>query len=307
MIDPSADLTPPASSEQSSLAPGGDAPTGQGAATNGNLAADQMERVPLPRLRRHFEDYVRAVDRSLPGVLEGLYVVGSLALGDFSARFSDVDIVAVASDDWTPERLRLVTKTHHFLNRHKLPVRVAYATWSQLTGDPATATVPCYCGSKPLPQEDLANPLTWHILATKAIALRGPLHPAVLVNEAALEAWAVRQLNERWGARAKALKHHPAAWLLKRSVASSVLEVSRLFEAATTGQVLSKLDAAEEVLKQVPERYMRIIRDSTEYRRGYHTSMYWGPLERKHHAIELIAEVTSRGRPGTDATTGAQH
>ena len=41
--------------------------------------------------------YLALVDAAAPGVVEGLYLVGSVALGDFHLRTSDVDFIAASS------------------------------------------------------------------------------------------------------------------------------------------------------------------------------------------------------------------
>jgi aminoglycoside adenylyltransferase-like protein len=248
--------------------------------------------VPFEQLHDRFEAYVSALDRTLPGVLTGLYVVGSLALGDYSTKFSDIDIVAVSASEWTPSQLRVACQAHHHLYRRKHPVRVAYVSTAQIGADPAGVDVACFEDTTRLSADAMANPLTWRILGTTAIALRGPDHPEVWVSDEALEAWANRELQEHWREWLASVRHRPGSLLFKRSVAGKVLEVSRLYEVAVTGQVLSKLEACEAVIPQLAQRYARIIRDCTGYREGYHTSMYWAPFERKHDALDLIAELT---------------
>jgi hypothetical protein len=54
---------------------------------------------PLPEQPRQVVSrYLRIVDATLPGLVEGLYVVGSIALGDFQPAVSDVDFVAVTGN-----------------------------------------------------------------------------------------------------------------------------------------------------------------------------------------------------------------
>jgi hypothetical protein len=256
-------------------------------------------RPGLPEsLRRSLDAYTSEIDRELPGVLTGLYVVGSVALGDYTPKLSDLDVVAVSNDGWTPPMLAVAQRAHHHLSRRKHPVRVAYASFPQLATDPSSGEIACFENESRLPSEELANPFTWHILATDAIALRGPEHPPVAVSKGGLEEWASHQLHDHWRKWLEQARHHHRSLLFKRTLAGKVLEVSRLYEAATTGQVLSKLDAGEALLPQLKGGKARILRDSTGYREGFHTSMYWAPFERKHDALELIDELTSHGESG---------
>ena len=41
--------------------------------------------------------YLEAVDAETPGLIAGLYLTGSVALGDFRPRASDIDFVAVTA------------------------------------------------------------------------------------------------------------------------------------------------------------------------------------------------------------------
>lgn len=46
------------------------------------------------------DTYLRVVDEEAPGLVEGLYLVGSVALGEFRPHTSDVDFVAVTAEPW---------------------------------------------------------------------------------------------------------------------------------------------------------------------------------------------------------------
>jgi hypothetical protein len=43
------------------------------------------------------DTYLGTVEAQAPGLVEGLYLVGSVALGDFRPRTSDIDFVAVTT------------------------------------------------------------------------------------------------------------------------------------------------------------------------------------------------------------------
>ena len=43
------------------------------------------------------DTYLETVEAQVPGLVEGLYLVGSVALGDFRPRTSDIDFVAVTT------------------------------------------------------------------------------------------------------------------------------------------------------------------------------------------------------------------
>lgn len=69
--------------------------------------------MPLPvAVRRDIETYLSAVDRALPGFVEGLYVNGSIPLGDYRPTISDVDLVAVCAGTPTEPQLDALAAIH---------------------------------------------------------------------------------------------------------------------------------------------------------------------------------------------------
>jgi hypothetical protein len=231
--------------------------------------------------------YLATMDDQLPEVIVGLYVVGSAALGDFQERASNLDVVVVAEQAWTTEQLKVAVAAQTSLDRAR-PACVAYVTTPDLAGDPRQLDRPCYEGADLVAADRLVNPFTWHILTSGAVDLRGPDHPVVWDDPAAVQAWAAGILRNEWaGAGGR-----PGAWWLRRTVSSTVLEVARL-AAAASGTVVSKVEASRAVRDRVPGRFRRILEDSAGYRMGGRASMYWGPMERKKDARQLVEELVA--------------
>jgi len=233
--------------------------------------------------------FLSMLDERLPGRLSGLYVVGSAALGDYSERVSNLDLVAVSDDGWVEADLAVAAAAHGLLKAPSPPV-VAYLGSGDLAADPRSLDRPCYRGSNRVASAELVNPFTWQILSTGAVDLRGPDHPRLWEDPGAIAPWAAARLQSVWAPEAPHLSRVGAMWL-RRRVSSVVLEVSRLAVAARSGRALSKTEAARVLEPQVPGRFRRILADAVGYRYGGRTSMYWGPLERKQNAVELLREL----------------
>lgn len=62
-------------------------------------------------VRRDIERYLGAVDGALAGFVEGLYVTGSIPLGDYRPAISDVDLVAVCAERPSGPQLEVTSKT----------------------------------------------------------------------------------------------------------------------------------------------------------------------------------------------------
>lgn len=241
--------------------------------------------------------FLSMLDEKLPGRLSGLYVVGSAALGDYSERVSNLDVVAVSDEVWADADLAVASASHGLLRAPRPPV-VAYLSSRDLASDPRSLDRPCYRGSTRVDSEELVNPFTWYILSTGAIDLRGPDHPRLWEDSASLAPWAAARLQSEWAPQIPHLQRVGAMWL-RRRVSSVVLDVSRLAVAARTGRALSKTEAARVLEPDVPGRFRRTLADAVGYRYGGRTSMYWGPLERKQNALELLRELVggSGNRP----------
>jgi hypothetical protein len=245
-------------------------------------------------VRRRVGGYVAGMDRQLPGALAGLYLVGSVALGDYHPRRSNIDMVALGDAGWSGDQLATAARLHRGLGHRGEEARVAYITAPQLTTDPATSKIPCFRGGAPDDQAELATPLTWHMLAAEALAIRGPEWFECWHDDAALRVWARGRLQGRWRTWARSGRRRPGSLWIRRPVTEGLLEVARLYVAATTGRVTSKVGAGDAALADVPERFGRVVRDAVGYRGGSRTSMYWGFIERKRHALELVDELISR-------------
>jgi Nucleotidyltransferase domain len=106
----------------------------------------------------------------LPACSKGLYLTGSVALGDFHPRTSDIDFVAVTATRPEGAAIPALTQVHDQLRRR--PGRPffdgIYVTWDDLRHNPGRAP--------------LGDPVTWHTVAHRGIACRG-LGGTGFVNE----------------------------------------------------------------------------------------------------------------------------
>ena len=71
------------------------------------------ERIP-PAIRPLLEHYRRGL-AALPLSFPGVYLYGSVALGAFDERQSDIDVVALTGGPWTPEALTQLAALHQTL------------------------------------------------------------------------------------------------------------------------------------------------------------------------------------------------
>lgn len=216
--------------------------------------------------------YVGALDGA--GV-EAVYLVGGAALGDFSHRQSNIDLVVVTPPGLTAGEHSRLARAERRLERAGRAPGVWYATWDAIADGSPAGTV-----------EPLDTPLTRALLMEDAIAVVGPDWPVVAYDETEFRSWCRTQLRQL-AAGAGGLM------VRRREVAPLVLEAARLAEGAATGRALSKSQAGEAALALVPSHYRRILNDAVGYRRGASTSNYWGPFERKTDALQVIRHLVA--------------
>ena len=226
--------------------------------------------------------YVRVADKVAAGQVAALYLVGGAALGDFSARQSNIDVVVVGAPALDGRQLAELRRAEGKLERVGRPAVVWYADWDTIADGPRPAgrAAPGDQGAR----SELETPLTRHLLAEEAVAVIGPDWPVVAYDADDFRAWCRGRLA------AMAADDH-GMLLMRRGVTPLVLDAARMAEGAATGKVLSKSEAGNKALELVPNHYRRILSDAVGYRNGANTSMYWGPFERKTDARQLIRHL----------------
>ncbi|MET9022390.1 nucleotidyltransferase domain-containing protein [Actinopolymorpha sp. NPDC004070] len=159
----------------------------------------------LPEQVREVTDtYLRLVDAAVPDLVQGLYLHGSTALGDFSPGHSDIDFVALTSHRPDEAEIGALAAVHEELDRlHPRPYfDGAYLLPADLAADPDR------CPDIPGCHETRFEPsgrimvslVTWHELAEHGVAVRGPAiaELGVWTDEGALLANTRNNLRTYW-------------------------------------------------------------------------------------------------------------
>ena len=207
-------------------------------------------------------DYLRAADDSVPGVVEALYVTGSVALGDYHPAISDVDLVAVSRDAPSRSTLEALAALHATIGQG---VDVVYATRDDVRRDPAALSLPSSVGGEFRPRGAFdANPVVWRVLATRAITVRGtPLtREDVWFDADVLRRWNVANLDGYWaewvewargrvGTEARVRSEYGLQWL--------VLGVPRLHYTIATLDVISKTASGRYAIEVSPSPWHVVL------------------------------------------------
>ena len=122
--------------------------------------------------------WIQTIDDVAPGVVEGLYVVGSVALEDWQPHRSDIDIVAITSEP-ADDEVSGTLRTAHAVFMESMPgsrVDGPVLAWGDLTLPPVGVSRPWMLDGVFHHDAECfeINPVTWYTLAMYGVSLRGP-------------------------------------------------------------------------------------------------------------------------------------
>lgn len=246
--------------------------------------------------------YLELVDAEAPGLVVGLYLVGSVALGDFRPRGSDVDFVAVTAAPADATALASLARAHAALNARwrRPPFEGIYLTWHDLVRDPAACGPVPYAHDRrfvPAGRFEL-SPVTWATLARHGVRIRGPRAGSVGIwdDPAVLDGWTRENLDAYWRpwlARVGRLASRDGlASLGPWATEWGVLGVTRLHYTLASGEITSKYGAGLYAMRRFPLRWHRVIVEALRIRRGDPgRSTYPTPLGRRRDLLAYVAMV----------------
>lgn len=225
-------------------------------------------------VRRVVTRYLQRVDESLRDRIEGLYLVGSLALDDYQAGQSDIDFVAVTADPLTAGEMDRLEAVHQaLLTEVGRPwFDGIYVTWSDLEHNPEEAD------SVPSSQEGQfersggfePNPVTWLTLRNHPYPIRGPI-PRAWHDRDLLQRWNLHNLHSYWAGLATQLEAGASRLpeeAMPQVIAWCVPGVVRLAYTMATDDVTSKSGACRYALTTYSERWRPIVSEALAIRSG---------------------------------------
>lgn len=241
-----------------------------------------------PLVRAVTGDYLAFVDAEAPGLVEGLYLTGSVALDDFRPSHSDIDFVAVTAEKPGPQEIAALRRAHaRLVGKHRRPhFDGAYVTWAELAADAENAPPGPHAFANGFQDRSGAerHPVTWQTIVQCGVAVRGPADAKIFGDPDGLESWTVGDLGSYWRPLWTRMSRLPSAdglaALTPAQAAWSVLGVTRLHLTLTTGRITSKTGAGAYALTAFERRWHRIVEDSVRIRAGG-GSGYRNPYRRR--------------------------
>ncbi len=239
--------------------------------------------------------YIATIETELPGFMSAFYLHGSIALGDFHPRSSDIDFVTVISRQSTAHDLESLKCIHHTLKR-KYPQGKLSGSYLQARDlGQANANI------QPHPHYDNGVVrvsgfqemafVTWWTLKYHGLALVGPeLHALHIAQDWDEFIVATRENMSSYWVRFTREPVHMAWLLWDYGIQWAVLGVLRQFYTLNERYIASKTRAGEYGLAQLPARWHRIIQEALSIRNQseIRSSLYGSRLNRAVDALRFL-------------------
>jgi hypothetical protein len=257
-----------------------------------------MDALPEP-VRQVTAHYLTLAEERVPGVVEGLYLLGSLGWGEWYDGRSDVDFLAVTGERPDPAPLH---ELHAELGQ-AFPrpwFSGSYVTWSDLGRSPAR--LPAVPGILEGAWRDAGpgpSPVEWHQLAHHGIRVHGPAVQDldVRADEQELRRYSHRNLTEYWAPLLTQLEEDRERAGRPDVVEWFVLGIPRLHHVVATGTQTSKDGAGHHALEVFgKQRWRPVVAEALTHRALGEASGFWAGRE-----DELADDVLAFCRTALDA------
>ncbi len=213
-------------------------------------------------VREALEAWLEIHDEYSPGLIEGLYVVGSAALDDWQPN-SDIDIVAVCPIVPDDEQVAALRTAHEATVEAVGDVDIdgPRLTWRDVAGEPIDLIRPWTLGGEFHHNNECfeLNPVMWHELAYQSQSMRGPERTdlTVAVESDSLSSFVRANTDGYWrsvaGAVGQALDDPDRTEFPAEMTSWCVLGLARMLYTARTGSIASKTVAGRWLAAEHPE------------------------------------------------------
>jgi len=234
--------------------------------------------IPQPA-QQVLNEYIALVHAALPGLLDGLYLHGSLALHAFNPGLSDIDFITITSRRCTAGDIDALRALHHTLaQRHPQAQLEGCYLLAQDVGRFEDTMPPhpyIHDGIFQTSGYHDINAVTWWILKHRGIAVYGPPTDQfdIHIDWQSLIAKMHHNLNTYWAGFTSNPRR--MAWLLNDyGVQWAVLGVLRQFYTFREHAITSKAGAGMYGLVHTPPQWHPLIQEAINIREGSPASFY---------------------------------
>lgn len=214
-----------------------------------------MHPTSYPHVNSLLNELFLRIRKVLVDKLVGLYLGGSLVLGDFSEQISDIDLVAALSSDITDTELNELRQMHaDFVDEHKEwqdRIEVCYISRDALkTVKSRASQIVNISPGEPIHRLESTKDwiMNWYLTREYNIPLFGP-HPKTIIEPISKEEYiqSVKDHMKSWDTRVKNMcdRYAQAAYV--------ILTTCRALYTYKNGDQVSKIQAARWAKRELPE------------------------------------------------------
>lgn len=241
-------------------------------------------------------EFLSLLDERLSGLIGGFYLQGSLALGAFNERLSDIDFIAFLNRGWTTRDLAEIQKINDTIHQKypRWPVDGLFLEWPGYT-TPEKVVLPylkLLNGKITLESHFELNEVTWWVLKNKGITLRGPeaQNLGYTVDWQALLAGMRHNQNTYWAnytRKPSRLAQLLTGWGIEWVVLGSLRQLYTFRE----NDITSKSGAGQYALQHLPAKWHPIIKEALNLREKPGPSLYKSKVLRAIQAVRFLRFV----------------
>ncbi|MGH2495275.1 MAG: aminoglycoside adenylyltransferase domain-containing protein [Ktedonobacteraceae bacterium] len=227
-----------------------------------------MQVTPYTNVNELLELILSSLQRILGTKLVGLYLCGSLVIGDFDPGISDIDLVAALSSEIDEKEFEALQKMHtDFAQQHREwdnRIEVCYISVAALNAVRSrTSIIANISPGEPFHRKESSREWlsNWYLVREKSVTLFGP-SPKEVIESISKDEFIqnIRAHARAWG-----------AWIYdmhtRGSQAYAILTMCRALYTCTTGEQVSKKQAALWAQQTLPE-WSQLIQKAFLWREG---------------------------------------
>jgi hypothetical protein len=257
----------------------------------------------LPKnVEKVLNEYINLLNEQLPDTVEGLYIHGSIALDAYAEYSSDIDFITLTNRRLTVRDSEALSYIHRTIeNKYSKPemdgVYVLPDDMGKLYNSSDNNIEYPYYNNGELAFGDYFNfnPITWWVLKSKGIKVFGPEieYFNIDTQPQSLTSYVVENMNSYWSNRIQ-MAEASIEQLVKLptdqidfEIEWTILGLLRQFYTIKENDIVSKLDAGEYGLTQLPVEWHNIIKDAMNIRNGEKERIFDSETDRMDNTLRF--------------------
>ncbi|TYS67858.1 GNAT family N-acetyltransferase [Sutcliffiella horikoshii] len=256
----------------------------------------EMYRIP-ESIQKVLDLYIDKCNKELPGLLDGLYVHGSIAIDAYLEGQSDIDFVAVTSRKLTNDDAAILKEIHRKLAKTcKKPQLDGIYVQSSNQDEESY-----FYNEGTFEKAKHDNPVTWWLLKNNGVTIFGPKVKdlPIHVTTEDLTDYVRKNMNDYWATRVmnmekikKQLMTYPVQHI-ETEMEWTVLGLLRQYYTLSEHSVISKLAAGEYGLRKLEPKWHDLIQEAMNIRKGSTERIFASNEERVNTTIHFAKELIS--------------